>query len=182
MHKWKWVLLATVLALTGLVVGLSRLARLPRHNGDGAKTRTEAGPVSSGEADAGATLTQQLPNEREAPSTSDAHVPPLPATAPNDVVFGAVLVTFEGVQGAPNKARTKAAAKELAQRLLAVAQGNFEEAVRQGDPGSTANAGSIRRGILEPALEYALFTLDKGAVYPEPFETPRGFWVMRRIR
>ena len=104
------------------------------------------------------------------------------ATAPNDVVFGAILITFEGVQGAPNKARSKAAARELAQRLLTLAQGNFEEAAKQGDPGSTANAGSIRRGILEPALEYALFTLEKGAVYPEPFETPRGFWVMRRIR
>jgi hypothetical protein len=45
-----------------------------------------------------------------------------------------------------------------------------------------ANAGTMRRGILEPHVEYALFTLDKGAVYPEPIETPRGYWVMRRIK
>ena len=51
-----------------------------------------------------------------------------------------------------------------------------------GDPGSMANAGSMRRGILEPNVEHALFTLEKGAVFSEPVETPRGYWVMRRIR
>ncbi len=184
MHKWKWVILTTVLALTGLIIGLSRLSKHQKHTADSAV------------ADAGATTQIQIPAEvgsqteaaprqpdaREIPSGMDAHQPLLPPTAPNDVVFGAILITFEGVQGAPNKARTKGAALELAKRLLSVAQGNFEDATKQGDPGSTANAGSIRRGILEPAVEYALFTLDKGAVYPEPIETPRGYWIMRRIR
>lgn len=184
MHKWKWVLLTTLLALAGLIVGLSRLAR---HQKDGpGRIDKDAGIstqlLTSTDADSGTALAQHLLDPREMPSGSDAHVPPLPATAPNDVVFGAILITFEGVQGAPNKARSKAAAREMAQRLLTLAQGNFEEATKQGDPGSTPNAGSIRRGILEPALEYALFTLEKGAVYPEPFEMPQGFWVMRRIR
>ena len=182
MHKRMWVLLATAVALAGLIVGLSRLARHQKH---GAETIDRDAGVSSQpltDADAGSELVQHAQDPREVPSGSDVRAQQLPATAPNDVVFGVVLITFEGVQGAPAKARTKAAAKEMAQRLLTVAQTNFEEAAKQGDPGSTANAGSIRRGILEPTLEYALFTLEKGAVYPEPVETPRGYWVMRRIR
>ena len=182
MHKWKWVVAATVLALAGLIVGLCSLARHQKHGaapvGQDAGVLTES-PALTG-LDSGAPAAQREPHE--ALSGVEAHVPPLPATAPNDVVFGAILITFEGAQGAPSKARSKAAARELAQHVLAVAQRNFEEATKLGDPGSIANAGSIRRGILEPAIEYDLFTLEKGAVYPEPVETPRGFWVMRRIR
>jgi hypothetical protein len=182
MHKWKWVILTTALALAGLIIGLSRLAKLQKHARDAVVTDAGATTQIQLPADAGtqAEAAPRQPEAREIPSGVDAH--PLPANAPNDVVFGAILITFEGVQGAPNKARTKAAALELAKGLLVVAQGNFEDAAKKGDPGSTANAGSIRRGILEPAVEYALFTLDKGAVYPEPIETPRGFWIMRRIR
>ncbi len=184
MHKWKWIVLATVLAVAGLVAGLTRATR---HQKLGAGLADmDAGavtqPVALAETDAGAAVAQHAQDPREASSGSDARVPPLPPSAPNDVVFGAILITFEGVQGTPNKPRSKAAAREMALRLLAVAQTNFDEAAKQGDPGSTANAGSIRRGILEPAIEYALFTLDKGSVYPEPVETPRGFWIMRRIR
>jgi len=182
MHKWKWVILTTVLALTGLIVGLSRLSKHQKHTVDSAAT--DAGATTQIPADVGSQseAAPKQPDAREIPSGPDARQPLLPPTAPNDVVFGAILITFEGVQGAPNKARTKAAALELAKRLLPVAQGNFEDATKQGDPGSTANAGSIRRGILEPTVEYALFTLDKGSVYPEPIETPRGYWIMRRIR
>ncbi len=183
MHKWKWVILATALALTGLIVGLSRLARHQMRDARmldrdaGATTQINVPALIGSEA----TAARHPTEPREMPSGSEA-LPPLPASAPNDVVFGVILITFEGVQGAPNKARSKSAAQELARRLLPMAQGNFEEAAKQGDPGSTANAGSIRRGILEPALEYALFTLEKGSVYPEAVETPRGYWIMRRIR
>ena len=182
MHKWKWVVLASVLALAGLIVGLSRLARHQSHNvGAIAGDAGMATPPSLA-TDAGTSLTQNPGAPREIPSGSDSRVPALPASAPTDVTFGVILVTFEGAQGAPNKARNKVAAREMAQRLLPIAQGNFEEAAKQGDPGSIANAGSIRRGILEPAVEYALFTLERGAVYQEPIETPKGFWIMRRIR
>lgn len=183
MHKWKWVILTTVLALAGLIIGLSHLAKLQKQ-AIGAEVDAGATTQIQISADAGyqAEAAPRHPEAREIPSGTETHQVPLPPNAPNDVVFGAILVTFEGVQGAPNKARTKAAALELAKRLLPIAQGNFEDAARQGDPGSTANAGSIRRGILEPTVEFALFTLEKGAVYPEPIETPRGFWIMRRIR
>jgi hypothetical protein len=52
--------------------------------------------------------------------------------------------------------------------------------VTRGDRGSTANAGRIPRGVLEPAPEYVLFTLPKGEVSPTPVDTPRGYWVVRR--
>jgi hypothetical protein len=39
----------------------------------------------------------------------------------------------------------------------------------------------MHRGILEPAVEYLLFTLPKGTVYAEPIDTPRGYWIVRRI-
>jgi hypothetical protein len=38
----------------------------------------------------------------------------------------------------------------------------------------------MKRGILEPFLEYSLFTLDKEQIYPEPLDTPRGFWIVKR--
>ncbi len=186
MHKWKAVIFLTLLALAGLIFGLSRLDRNQQHHQD-TPTPIDAGPgmpsATPTSTDAGleAQAIAEVHDSLGAPA-SDAHSQALPPNAPNDVGFGAVLITFEGVQGAPNKARSKAAALEIATRLLPIAQENFESAVKQGDPGSTANAGTIRRGILEPAVEYALFTLDKGAVYPAPMETPRGYWIMKRVR
>jgi parvulin-like peptidyl-prolyl isomerase len=42
------------------------------------------------------------------------------------------------------------------------------------------DAGTIPRGVLEPTVEYALFTLKPGDV-SDPIDTPRGFWIVRRI-
>jgi hypothetical protein len=183
MQKWKSVVFLTFLALIGLIVGLGRIAKIQK---------------SSAHTDPSAAVSASAANSAEPPPAASEQEPPaaepsaapsasvsagaLPANAPNDVVFGAILVTFEGVQGAPSKARSKAAALEMAQRILAAAQTSFEDAVRMGDPGSMANAGTMRRGILEPSVEYALFTLEKGAIYPSPVETPRGYWIMRRIK
>jgi hypothetical protein len=109
-------------------------------------------------------------------------VPPLPASAPKTCGFGAILITFEGVQLAPRHPRTKTEALELAQRLIPEAELDFAEAVKKGDPGSLADAGTIARGVLERSVEYQLFTLEKGKLYPEPIETPRGYWILRRTR
>jgi hypothetical protein len=109
-------------------------------------------------------------------------VPELPATAPKTCGFGAVLFTHEGAQFAPRKARSKVEAYQLAKSVLAQAEQNFSEAVKHGDPGSLADAGSIGRGILERSVEYRLFTLEKGQVSPEPVETPRGYWVLKRLK
>ena len=108
-------------------------------------------------------------------------VPELPASAPNSLSFGVVLFTYAGAQAAPDSARTKEAAKQRAEAVIEEAKRDFKAAVAKGDRGSTADAGRIPRGVLEPSVEYVLFTLAKGAVHSEPVDTPRGFWVVRRI-
>lgn len=106
--------------------------------------------------------------------------PALSAEAPKSAVFGVVLVTYKGAQGAPANARSRDAALELAKQLAAEAAQDFKATVAKGDKGSMENAGRIPRGILEPAPEYILFSLPKGGV-SEPVDTPRGFWIVQRI-
>jgi hypothetical protein len=114
-----------------------------------------------------------LPDGRKAP--------PLPDTAPQTVTFGVVQFAYDGAQFAQKGARTKEQARQRAQSTMELAQKDFEAAVQKGDRGSRANAGRIPRGILEPAVEYVLFTLPKATVSAEPIDTPRGFWIVRRI-
>jgi PPIC-type PPIASE domain len=104
----------------------------------------------------------------------------LPDDAPRSVSFGVVLVTYRGAERAPASARPKPEALEMAKRLSGDAKANFEEAVKKGDPGSNNDAGAVPRGVLEPVLEYVLFTMKKGEVYSEPIDTPRGYWIVRR--
>ena len=113
--------------------------------------------------------------------TADDGGTALPSGAPGTVSFGVVLFTYQGVQFAPPGARTKAEALEKAKAAVADAQTDFAEAVKKGDRGSTADAGRIPRGVLEADLEFVVFSLAKGAVHPEPIDTPRGFWVVRRV-
>src|SRR5688572_12456641 len=107
-------------------------------------------------------------------------VPELPASAPARVGFGAVIFTYQGSQGAARDARSKEDARRRAAETLELAQKDFAAAVAKGDHGSTTDAGRVPRGVLEPPLEYYLFTLEKGKVHPEPIDTPRGYWVLRR--
>ena len=107
-------------------------------------------------------------------------VPELPASAPARVGFGAVVFAYRGAQGAPADARTKEEAKKKAAETIELAQKDFAAAVAKGDHGSTTDAGRLPRGVIEPPIEYVLFMLDKGKVHPEPIDTPRGYWVVRR--
>jgi parvulin-like peptidyl-prolyl isomerase len=107
-------------------------------------------------------------------------VPELPASAPARIGFGAVVFAYRGAQGAPADARTKEEAKKKAAEVIEGAQKDFAAAVAKGDHGSTTDAGHIPRGVIEPPIEYVLFTLEKGKVHPEPIDTPRGYWVVRR--
>jgi hypothetical protein len=106
--------------------------------------------------------------------------PPLPATAPQSVSFGVVVFSYAGAEFAAPNARTKDQAREKAAAAVADAKSDFSKAVTGGDRGSTASAGRVPRGVLEPAAEYVLFTLPKGEVAPTPVDTPRGYWVVRR--
>ena len=107
-------------------------------------------------------------------------VPELPASAPTKVGFGAVIFAYQGAQGAPHDARSKEEARKKAVETIELAQKDFAAAVAKGDRGSTTDAGRLPRGVIEPPIEYYLFTLEKGKVHPEPIDTPRGFWVVRR--
>ncbi|MES1184906.1 MAG: peptidylprolyl isomerase [Myxococcales bacterium] len=107
-------------------------------------------------------------------------VPELPASAPARVGFGAVIFQYRGAQNAPGDARSKEEARKKAAETIELAQKDFAAAVAKGDKGSTTDAGRLPRGVIEPPIEYVLFTLEKGKVHPEPIDTPRGYWVVRR--
>lgn len=107
-------------------------------------------------------------------------VPELPASAPARVGFGAVIFAYRGAQNAPADARSKEEAKKKAVETIELAQKDFAAAVATGDKGSTTDAGRLPRGVIEPPIEYVLFTLEKGKVHLEPIDTPKGYWVVRR--
>lgn len=124
------------------------------------------------QADAGSGVGRKLLSGEDPPA--------LAGEAPKSVVFGVVLVQYKGAQGAPPGVRSRDEALELAKKLAAEAAQDFKATVAKGDKGSMENAGRIPRGILEPAPEYILFSLEKGAV-GGPVDTPRGFWIVQRI-
>ncbi|HMA96137.1 MAG TPA: peptidylprolyl isomerase [Polyangiaceae bacterium] len=195
MLKLRLVALATLAAIVGLVFSLSALNRHRKHEAAPAASQQEPGlaaPLASVSIEQPA-ASAEAPTAMMPPVSADGFrdygvlpdgrpVPALPPTAPKSCGFGAILFTYDGVQLAPRNARTKAEALALATRLIADAERDFADAVKKGDPGSLADAGNVGRGVLERSIEYQLFTLEKGKVYPEPIETPRGYWILRRLR
>lgn len=109
-------------------------------------------------------------------------VPALSDDAPKRVQLGVVLFQYAGAQGAPTNSRSKDAARSKAQDTIELAKKDFDEAVKLGDPGSLSNAGDIPRNVLEPVIEYTVFRMEPGAVHPEPIDTPRGYWIVRRLK
>ncbi|MGD0675380.1 MAG: hypothetical protein ABSC94_08175 [Polyangiaceae bacterium] len=111
-------------------------------------------------------------------------VPPLPPTAPRQVRFGVVLVSYSGAQASEPSARaarrTHGEARMLAAKLLNLAREDFRAAVQQGDAGSADDVGWMKLGVLEPAPEYVLFTLPVDGV-GGPVDTPRGLWIVKRL-
>lgn len=158
----------------------------PRANAASSATVASAAPsassaprASAGE-DEGAPAIEANVTEGFETFPDGGKVPELPASAPARVGFGAVIFTYRGAQGAPADARSKEDAKKKATETIEVAQKDFAAAVAKGDRGSTTDAGRLPRGVIEPPIEYVLFTLEKGKVYPAPVDTPRGYWVVRR--
>jgi hypothetical protein len=161
---------------------------------DGAKPTASASP-SSGKPDAGEPADAgDAPNGDDPPpvamelGTSDAGLtlpngqvaPPLAAEAPKSVVFGAILVQYKGAQGAPTNAPPREQALERAKSLAEEAKKDFKATVSKGDKGSTENAGRMPRGMMEPAPEFLLFSLDKDGT-SDPVDTPRGYLILHRI-
>jgi hypothetical protein len=104
----------------------------------------------------------------------------LPSSSPKMVRFGVILIQYRGAQAAPASSRSKDDALILARSVAEAARVDFKAQVARGDSGSMEDAGRIPRGVLEPAVEYALFTLTAGGV-SEPVDTPRGYWIVKRI-
>ena len=169
----------------------------PSPRGSSAAASGNAGataPLGAGggvEGDAGPLLLTDLLGEARIDAGAGAAmldgtpVPALPLSAPRQVGFGVVLVSYAGAQpsagaGARPATRSKADALSLAQKLLATAQQDFHAAVQQGDAGSTDDVGHVKLGVLEPAPEYVLFTLGIDAV-GGPVDTPRGYWIVKRL-
>lgn len=200
-HMQKW----TALFFATLVLGALALVIFPadRRGGSvgsvaadaGASDAAEAGVVDPDAATTDADTPAEPSGEIDPAQQADAggtlllsgEAPPGLATdAPKSVVFGVVLVTYRGAQGAPGTARVPATARsreaalELAKELAELAKTDFKAAVAKGDKGSMENAGRLPRGVLEPAPEYVLFSLPKGGV-SEPVDTPRGYWIVQRI-
>lgn len=148
-----------------------------------------AGPADAGAADSDGGAANPGDDPLGEPyATSDAGAtllngsapPGLAADAPKSVVFGVILVAYKGAQLAPPNARTREQALELAKQLATEAKQDWKAALAKGDKGSLENAGRMPRGMLEPAPEYVLFSLPKDGV-SEPVDTPRGFWIVKRI-
>jgi PPIC-type PPIASE domain len=183
----RWLTRALALAVIGLVAVLaykSAPARKPivvtedgGHDG-GALTGALvlAGDASIAALD-GSLLLADLP---ELEPVSDGGPSVLPSGAPRTVHLGVVLVTFQGAQGAPATARPKPEARDIADRLSADAKTDFHGAVQRGDNGSSDDIGRVPRGVLEGATEFVVFSLTPGSV-SEVLETPRGFWIVKRI-
>lgn len=104
----------------------------------------------------------------------------MPTTAPRSVKIGVVLVAFVGAEGAPNSARPKPEALKHALSLVETAREDWKAAVKAGDQGSAEDIGRMPRGVLETATEIVVFSLGKGDV-SEPLETPRGYWIVKRL-
>jgi hypothetical protein len=104
----------------------------------------------------------------------------LPTGGPRSVKLGIVMITFAGAEGAPPGARPKGQAKELADGLLSMARADFHQAVGKGDTGSGDDLGRFPRGILDPNVEAVVFSLGQNDV-SEVVETPRGYWIVKRL-
>lgn len=109
-------------------------------------------------------------------------VPPLPPGAPPKVRIGVALFRYRGAQGAAPTDRSREEAQALAERATEAAQAGFRRAIAQADPGSNEDIGWVKRGVLERRVEHDIFLLAPGTTSEKPIETPRGFWVVRRIR
>ena len=128
------------------------------------------------------------PNSEPTPPEEVVEVPDaesvaeLPEDAPQSVEVGVIQFAYQGAEGAPRDAPTKTLAKERAMAAIQQARVDFAAAVKLGDAGSRENIGRIPRGVLEPRVEFALFTLPPETVHNEPLDTPRGYWIVRRNR
>jgi hypothetical protein len=193
MQRWLTILLGVLAVTLALVVAYKSGAShavAPREEIVEAGPVADAGAVAKADAetkdDSIADLATGLPDQRPSGSgpgwrLPDGRVPPpLPGDAPKQVRIGVILMAFAGSQGAPPGARSKSEALSLAEKLAADAKADFHAGVIRGDSGSADDVGHFPRGVLEAGTEYVAFTMPVGSV-SDPLETPRGYWIIKRL-
>jgi parvulin-like peptidyl-prolyl isomerase len=179
--------LLVVLSVASIVV-FSKNRRIPEHaHGATGSAQASASAPASAAPSASPPAPAANPTEEASSEAFDLlpdgrRAPELPASAPKQVGFGVIVVSYQGAQAAPKEAPEKSEAKRKAKSLVEEATRDFPATVKKGDRGSTTDAGNVPRDVLEPAIEYALFSLKPGEVYPDPVDTPRGFWIVRRSK
>jgi hypothetical protein len=188
----RWLTRGLALVVIGLVVMLamkSTPARPPpiagvEDAGADAQPSADGGGATGTASDAGTGAASEggllLGDMKDLDMPGDGGPSSLPSSAPRQVHVGVVLVTYSGAQGAPATARSKAEAKDLAERLATDAKTDFHGAVQRGDNGSSDDIGRVPRGVLEAPTELVVFTMSAGTV-SSVIETPRGFWIVKRI-
>jgi len=179
--------LALIVVRTGPAKGPDVAAADAGADGDASANGDAVAVVANADLDAGADADEDggepdpgASNDAGGTLLDGAAAPALAGEAPKQVTFGVILVTYKGAQAAPPSSRSRDEALVLVKQLAEEAKTDFKATVAKGDKGSMENAGRMLRGMLEPAPEFMLFSLAKGAV-SEPVETPRGFWIMQRI-
>lgn len=161
----------------GLAAGLS-LAVATAHTSEPVKAccaGKEHAAEKAAEPDAGVPETVAAqPSAIEA--ILDAGSPLAAVAAPRGgVQIGAVVFSFE------SGTRSKTMAKALAEKTMELAARDFAAAVKTGDEGSTTDLGTLPQGTLEADVEAAIVQIAPGQV-GGPVETPRSYWVVRRIK
>lgn len=198
MQRWSALVLLGVLVTSVVLLVLGVGPKASSAPLGASSSASSSGPAASGSASGGPVLllgdgapaasSLEAPAPLEEPDLkvggallpTGEPAPTLPEGTPKTVNFGVVLVEYRGAQGATRKARTREEAETLAKEIAGIADKDFAAAVAKGDPGSSADAGVMPRGVLEPGPEHVLFTLAVGAV-GGPVDTPRGFWVVKRL-
>jgi hypothetical protein len=180
-QKYAFILIAVVATATAAWLAIEGTSGVRRPPPPVASVRTEP-------TDAGAPIAA-LPDAAAPNDDAGLALQPLPlfdggllmpSSAPRSVKIGVVLVAFAGAEGAPNGARSKKDALGIADRLLADAKSDFHKAVTSGDTGSSDDIGRLPRGVLDPHTEAVVFALNAGDV-SDVLETPRGYWIVKRI-
>lgn len=175
---------AAVVGVVGYITLEQTATPHPRHDRDAAAASASdaaAAPAASSSSEPSSTATDDMLDgglPSFALDLGDAGA--LPSGAPRAVKIGIVLVQWQGAEGAATSTRPKAEALARARDLAREAKGDFRRAVTQGDPGSAEDIGRIPRGTLEPRTETVLFSLAPGDV-SDVIETPRGYWIVKRI-
>src|SRR6187402_1882742 len=182
-------LLLAALVLGGFgALALSQAGEVPSSPQQPANQNQAASSAPQAATDSALTAQLIPPAPTDAPAVSSADsslsrrfatlpdgnpVPPLSDSAPQRVKLGIAIFRYAGAEAPPKSERKKEEALRLAQEAARRGQTDFAGAVAAGDRGSDENIGWIDRGVLEPAVEHAVFSLDVEKVAPEPIDSPR---------